>query len=185
MLLVECGPGHLPEREYAVHVVIGCFLGLDYEFVEGAGDDVVIRQARDDDGRHLRINDTLFRTAPVLLRAEALPQGELAVLPAELVPGARVFGDLPVLYGGPTLVLGEQSIELGIDVFGGAFLMLTRLEEALPGLRDPHDRFPAAESLAVRHGFLDRPIVNEYAEVVWWALRRLWPGLERPARSFR
>ena len=185
MLLVACGPEHAAEREYAVEVLLGRFLGLEYQFVTGSGEDVAIRLAGEDDGRRLLVRDVLFRTTPVLLESAALPQGDLARLPAGALAGARVFGDLPLLYGDASVSVGETTIELGVDLFGGAFVMLTRLEEAVPGPRDIHDRFPAAASLASRHAFLDRPIVNEYAEVLWWALAQLWPGLERAQRSFR
>jgi peptidoglycan/xylan/chitin deacetylase (PgdA/CDA1 family) len=34
-------------------------------------------------------------------------------------------------------------------------------------------------------GILDRPLVNEYTEVLWAALSRLWPALQRRERQFR
>lgn len=185
MLLVACGPEHAAEREYAVEVLLGRFLGLEYQLVAGSDRDVVIQLAGESDGRRLQVRDDLFRKTAVLLEDAALPQGGLERLPAGAVAGARVLGDLPVLYGDPSVSVGENAIDVGVDLFGGAFVMLTRLEEAIPGPRDAHDRFPAAASLAVRHGFLDRPIVNEYAEVLWWALQQLWPGLIRKQRSFR
>jgi hypothetical protein len=77
-----------------------------------------------------------------------------------------------------------ERIEIGLDLFGGAFTMLTRLEEAVDATRDEHDRFPAASSLAVKGGFARRPLVDEYVEVLWWALQRLWPGLERRSPPF-
>jgi len=40
--------------------------------------------------------------------------------------------------------------------------MLTRWEEYV----NNHYRFPATESLAYKQGFLDRPIINEYVEVL-------------------
>src|SRR5205823_13740837 len=58
-------------------------------------------------------------------------------------------------------------------------------EEAVRSQRDEHDRFPAAASIAEREGFLDRPLVNEYAESLWSLLRARWPRLERRARGFR
>jgi hypothetical protein len=47
--------------------------------------------------------------------------------------------------------------------------------------RDQNDRFPAAASLAVERGFLYRPIVDEYIEILWSALLKLWPQLTRPS----
>lgn len=53
-----------------------------------------------------------------------------------------------------------------LDIFAASFFMLTRWEEYVNKTRDKHDRFPAAESLAQKQGFLDRPIVNEYIETL-------------------
>src|SRR5205823_4239631 len=68
---------------------------------------------------------------------------------------------------------------------GGAFFLLTRYEEEVLTERDEHGRFPAALSLAARERFLDRPLVNEYAELLWRELRLLWPRLDRRRREFR
>jgi hypothetical protein len=52
-------------------------------------------------------------------------------------------------------------------------------------VRDKHGRFPATASLAHKAGFLDRPIVDEYIEILWSCMKRLWPCLERKRRLFR
>ena len=57
--------------------------------------------------------------------------------------------------------------------------MLSRFEELLNPVRDKHNRFPARESLAYKHSFLERPIVDEYVEILWACLKKLWPNLER------
>jgi peptidoglycan/xylan/chitin deacetylase (PgdA/CDA1 family) len=44
--------------------------------------------------------------------------------------------------------------------------MLTRWEEHVNKNRDNHNRFPATESLAFKNNFLDRPVVNEYVEML-------------------
>lgn len=77
----------------------------------------------------------------------------------------------------------DDCITLPIDVFGSAFFMLSRYEEMVTPDRDEHDRFPAWASLAYGEGFLDRPIVDEYVEVLWSAMSMLWPGLQRRARE--
>ncbi len=61
--------------------------------------------------------------------------------------------------------------------------MLSRFEEIVIAERDQHDRFPAVASLAWSAGFLYRPIVDEYAELLWCLMKRLWPGLERRRRE--
>ena len=175
MLIVECDTGHAPERRYVLDVLLGVFLGLEHRVVERPGEDVVLRR---EDGRSLAVADVLLRREGSLLERAALPRTPLARCDTAV-------GELPVLYGDPAVVVEEHSIRFGIDVFGGAFALLTRLEETVEGPTDAHGRFPASESLAVREGFLDRPLANEYAELLWWALERLWPDLQRRPRSFR
>lgn len=53
-----------------------------------------------------------------------------------------------------------------LDIFAASFFMFTRWEEYVNKTRDNHDRFPATESLAFKNGFLDRPVVNEYVEIL-------------------
>ncbi|WP_201220474.1 polysaccharide deacetylase family protein, partial [Halochromatium roseum] len=99
---------------------------------------------------------------------------------------------LPILYGDADTSPGpgraaEQGdrIDLPLDVFGAAFFMLSRYEEAVLPDRDNHDRFPATASLAQRAGFLDRPIIDEYVETLWTALHQRWPSLQRKPRQAR
>jgi hypothetical protein len=58
---------------------------------------------------------------------------------------------------------GKSSV-LPFDVFAAAFYLVTRYEEYLPHIRDEHDRFDAKDSLAYRNGFLQRPVVNIWAQ---------------------
>lgn len=89
-------------------------------------------------------------------------------------------GSIPVLWGREGFVRTEQGdAHLQLDVFGSIFFMLSRYEELVKAERDQYGRFPAAASLAVRQGFLHRPIVDEYIEILWSALIRVWPGLTR------
>jgi len=107
------------------------------------------------------------------------------------LPEALVCDDyIPVIYGqklqnGKYIQQDNEGITLGLDIFGSTFFMLTRYEEYVSKARDKHDRFPASESLALKEGFLLRPIVNEYVEILWAVIRRLWPGLKRNERVYR
>jgi hypothetical protein len=98
--------------------------------------------------------------------------------------------DLPVLFGKPLsngsfIQVAERKIHLGLDVLGSAFFMLSRYEELVSPERDKYDRFPASASIAYKARFLERPIVNEYVEILWQCLSQLWSGLERRKRHFR
>jgi hypothetical protein len=63
--------------------------------------------------------------------------------------------------------------------------MLTRYEELVVDERDGFGRFPAASSVAARGGFLGTPIVDAYVELLWDALQRTWPRLQRRPRAFQ
>ncbi|MDX5320933.1 MAG: polysaccharide deacetylase family protein [Bacteroidota bacterium] len=49
------------------------------------------------------------------------------------------------------------------DLFASSFYLVSRYEEYLDYKSDEHGRFPATESLAYKEGFLERPIVNDWA----------------------
>lgn len=190
-LVIDCGEEHLAERKYVVGVLFGEFLGLEHEVRPGAGahPDVVVRSADPSDPRRLLVADVLFSHVRDLLTEEALPISPIVVCGRQQLPAALLLGDLPLLYprspaGAACVKADEGRVDLGFDLFGGAFAMLTRLEEAVLAGRDAHGRFPASASLAARSGYSDRPLVDEYTEVLWWALARLWPNLSRTPHVF-
>jgi len=192
VLLVRVPPGYEAERRYAVDVVLGTILGLEYRLEPYAGTRTQLVVAGDEDGRSLSVVDGLFATASEdWSRKRSLPTLPLQRWQAAIdLPDAVLAADgLPVLFGtamqGHWLRDSDTGIDLGVDVFGSAFFLLTRYEELVSSERDCHGRFPAAASLASHEGFLDRPIVDEYAEIVWACLRRLFPSLERRPRSGR
>lgn len=65
-----------------------------------------------------------------------------------------------VCNGIPTLFPAPEGFSLPFDVFAATFYMLSRYEEYLPFEADAHGRFPAIQSLAYRHGFLEVPVVD-------------------------
>ena len=184
-LEVEAPGGYEPERRYILDVLLGDRLGLDWRLRLGERSDVRIAAAGDST-RSVVVPDVLFATPP----AEWLTA---AALPARPLPWREVSehdrGRLPVLYGsdspGPLILPGPGGVELTVDVFGGAFFMLSRYEERVVPARDRYGRFAAASSIAHAEGFLGLPIVDAYVEVLWSALQRLWPGLVRRPPQFR
>jgi hypothetical protein len=192
VLLVRHPPGYELERRYVTEVILTEFLGLEILIQTEERDDIVITLADGSAPTTLSLADVLFTTP----RADWLTERALPATPLRRLDHSKTalapqpFDDpIPVLYGrldpgGALVELDETGIRLGVDVFGGAFLLLTRYEELAVDLRDEHGRFPAAASLAERAGFLGRPLVNEYVELLWSALVQLWPRLLRRPRQF-
>jgi hypothetical protein len=177
-LEVEAPGSYEPERRYILDVLLGERLGLDWRLQIREREDVRIAVAGDPDHCVL-VPDVLFATPPAdWLTPSALPG-------RPLVWRER----LPVLYGAPeatALIIPQpEGVELTVDVFGTAFFMLSRFEERVVPARDRYGRFAATSSLAHAEGFLGLPIVDAYVEVLWSALQRLWPRLERRPGHFR
>jgi len=184
-LVVEAPPPHEPERRYILDVVLGDWLGLDWRLEIRERRDVAIKLDGDAGGRRLALPDTFF-AAPedTWLQPASLPATPLRrLLAPDPVPEER----LPLLFGtGDALVSGEPpALALGVDVFGSCFFMLSRYEERVLPAHDAYGRFPAAASVAEREGFLGVPLADAYADLLWAALERLWPRLERRRRDYR
>ena len=172
-----------PEREYIVSVLLREFLGLDYRIDYQNRADI---QISDGDGRCLRLADVFFRTSEAQwLTMQSLPSTKLDRFDNGQIGAADVVNDeyVPIIFGKPVADAPTPDY-FPLDIFGSAFFMLSRYEEYVINAEDHHGRFPASESIAWRNGFLERPIVNEYLELLWTSLKRLWPNLKRSPRYF-
>jgi peptidoglycan/xylan/chitin deacetylase (PgdA/CDA1 family) len=87
---------------------------------------------------------------------------------------------IPVLYGKPEFHINASGNGyLGLDVFGSAFFMMSRYEEMVLSDADLYDRFPALSSFAYKSQLLTRPIIDEYVEILWAAIKQVWPSMAR------
>jgi hypothetical protein len=123
---------------------------------------------------------------------------QLAWLPwtAVLPPGSELpaEGRIPVLFWGQGCESGnkpfaersaDDSIVFYVDILAATLFMLSRWEEVGDHPSDRHQRFPATASLAYQQGFLDRPLVDEYALIFQAWLRAILPGWQPRTSSFR
>jgi len=108
---------------------------------------------------------------------------QTASLPKQRLP---VWNGLPVLFSGrgrlDSFVKKEDHlVETNIDIVAAVFFMLTCYEEVVVDARDRFGRFPVEESLAVREDFIERPIVNEYIELLAEWMESTGLQLKRPS----
>ncbi|MCH8822442.1 MAG: polysaccharide deacetylase family protein [Planctomycetes bacterium] len=192
-LIVRTNDRYLPERRYILDVLLREFLGLEYKLVPHDLQEVHIVGEDEPFGRQLRIADVFFQTPEHdWLNPSSQPTSPLQQcrVPSQWTDTKTIDNNLPVLFGRPMqdgsyFKESDDAINIGIDIFGSAFFMLTRYEEAASKQRDSHGRFPAEQSIASREEFLERPLVNEYLEVLWSALSRLYPNIKRAERHYR
>ncbi len=194
-LRIQAPDSYRAERQYVAHVLFEEFLGLRCTLEFSDRRDVVVQLAAvgSDPAHCLRLPDVLFQTPlAAWLSAASLPRRpvtrfRLEAPWSEAQPGAP---DLVVLYApepAPSTWVSQsaQEIRIGFDLFGSAFFMLSGYEEVVSEARDKHGRFAAPSALSVQEAFVGWPVVDQYVELLWTCIARLWPGLRRRERQFR
>jgi peptidoglycan/xylan/chitin deacetylase (PgdA/CDA1 family) len=192
MLTIQIPSNFLAERTYILSVLLDEFLGLDYT-IQITTRNESSQWVLTDGIRTITLSDCLFsNTQGEWLTTKSLPQQPLKIwnLTRLNLPTLTIDSCLPIIYGQDPdqtdfFQIRDNQINLGIDIFGSSFFMLTRYEEVVKSDRDRFDRFPATASLAYQEYFLDRPIVNEYLEVLWSCINYLWPNLQRRDHQFK
>lgn len=193
-LVVRHSAGWPAEHRYILGVLVEERLGLrceteavpELEWVEIRCPEIGPR------GRVLRVGaNFLLRPVEQQLSAAAMPVLPLSGWDPALMFRGWQFGRLPVIYPARCMPLAEcrngGDVFLPVDLFGGAFFLLSRYEELVVNERDHHGRFSARSSVAAKAGFIFRPLVDEYAELLRWAVEACFPGIRcrRPQPRIR
>jgi len=117
-----------------------------------------------------------------------LPSTCLTFVPDLVVPKESSL-PAPGLAKAPKQIIIRSGLELFFeyDIPGLVYWMLARCEEVSTpaGLLDNHQRFPSIASHAFRHGYLDRPIVDEWILVLRQIVNSLWPRLSLVQTQFQ
>ena len=86
--------------------------------------------------------------------------------------------------GVPVFFQVNPSLPLPFDIFAATFYLLSRYEEYLPHVKDTFERYPAEESLAYQHKFLDKPVVDIWAYRLRDLLKEKFPDYPFKKRRF-
>ena len=79
--------------------------------------------------------------------------------------------------------VGKTST-IPFDIFAASFYLISRYEEYLPYVQDEFERFPASESLAFKHEFLKKPLIDIWAFKFLSYLQEKFPVYEYKTRKF-
>jgi len=179
LITVTLPDGFQAERAYVVHVILHELLGLEYTLRENVA---AVAYIIEFGTKRVEIRDAFFnrfRAHDAYLISEALPEEVILARSAGIENQVCIYGEDQCHVSG-------DRIACGIDIIAGAFFLLTRWEEHVVKRRDEHGRFSAEWSLAFRHGFLHRPVVNEYAELLKsWLIRMGVPTDRFRTREFQ
>jgi hypothetical protein len=98
----------------------------------------------------------------------------------------QIWEDSPILFGKPHSELIEGVMHLHADLIASTYFLISRYEEMVRrDCRDNHGRFIGKESLPVRAGFIDSPLVEEYGMLLRNELRKIGIDAPEPARALK
>ncbi|MBA2777336.1 polysaccharide deacetylase family protein [Billgrantia kenyensis] len=84
----------------------------------------------------------------------------------------------------PLIEPTREGVAVHYDILGLTYWMLSRQEEVEAQHLDRHCRFPASASHGGRHGYLERPVVDEWLAVLGQVILRQWPQVELRQHRF-
>ena len=168
------------EKSYIIEIFFRWLLKIEYRVEIHESENYLIKLPNNN---VIEIVDSFFigKEENDYLGEEVIPK-QISYVNNEFV----VDKDLPVLFGNDLVEKNEEnnrkSIKVYSDVFSSAFFIISRMEEYVIKDRDAHGRFPSDYSISKKFDFLNRPVVNEYAEMLWNIL--VYLGIEENSREF-
>lgn len=181
MINIKIPSDNLPERQYVLDIIFCEFLGLQIDV--SSDENYKNWEILLDNGAKLVFEDAFFTKFK-----DDLSYLDIKNIPQEVNFARNEFmleSDIAVIFGNDRLEITNSQITCGLDIFASSFFMLTRWEEYVNKTRDKHDRFPATASLAYKFQFLDRPVVNEYLQMLKNMLLELDRNLVFKERKYR
>ena len=168
MLIIKTPIDNLKERKYIIHIIFNELLDIKYCHKTCDSNSEIILE----NNHKLIIEDHFFsknKNDLDYLTPDSLP-AKIEYTSNDFIIGR----DIPIIFGNSSFnITDSSSITCGIDVFASIFFMISRWEEFVNPSRDVHDRFSATKSISYKNGFLNRPIVDEYVEMLWNMLMHL------------
>jgi hypothetical protein len=116
-----------------------------------------------------------------------ITEDELHIVPAGLLNEHGIRALEPAMKEGASfpMLFPTEGDDLGFDVLSASFFLASRYEEYLSGQPDSLGRYDFRRSTAFRHGFLERPLINEWMKRLRSLLRARNPGIFIPEPVFR
>lgn len=133
-----------------------------------------------------KVEDFIAHAGPKITYCKQPLQNEFHIRSHELL-FEQGFDDLEIHVqdweGVPCFFATGDRSSLPFDIFAAGFYLLSRYEEYGPHVKDEHGRFPASESLAFRHHFLELPVVDIWVQRFKQAILRRFPDTKFPIKK--
>lgn len=154
---------------YTFDLMIGDLLGLSYEFTH---DKDVFNQHQGPKFSYATEpagDELFFRAYKLLFETDIKHQ------PFTFSEFGRIKGFFSVL----------EPSAIPFDIFASAFFMVSRYKEYLPSKYDKYGRFRASQSMILKAGFIEKPMVNYYALELKGMLAERFPQLRFKENKFQ
>lgn len=96
----------------------------------------------------------------------------------------QAIDGVPFLFGEPITEKAGNTLLVKADLIASAYFLLSRYEELINCKRDEHNRFCGKDSVAGRFGFIDRPVVDEYGQLLRQWIRDAGFDMPEPENAF-
>lgn len=134
-----------------------------------------------------RVEDFIAHQGPKFSYAKQPLQSEFFVRSHELLFDEGI-SDIEISMadwdGVPCFFPCSDKSAMPYDIFAASFYLMSRYEEYLPHVKDAHGRYPASESLAGKHKFLELPVVDIWVKRLAKALKERFPEMQTQKRAF-
>lgn len=107
-----------------------------------------------------------------------LTQKSMPTLPLQNLQG------VPILFGQAETEMFGNTLLVKADIVASTFFMMTRYEELINNKRDEHGRFCGKYSVSGTNEFIDRPIIDEYGQLLRGWLRHSGMHIDEPPTQF-
>jgi hypothetical protein len=156
-----------PRLRYIAGIILEDILGLSWSVITDKrklGKHPVINYSADSIARSFKIN-------PAALLFEK------GIFPKQIV--------ISEWKGLPAFFQISAGSDLPFDIFAASFFLVARYEEYCEAEHDDYGRFSSSSSIAVKNGFLERPVVDLWAKELAKALLNKFPNLVFRRNEYR
>src|SRR4051812_39939614 len=158
-----------PRVKYAFDLIFKDIIGITYELTQSKEDFQSSSLPKINYSENNFSNELFFFSSSLLFEKGIHPQ-DISVFDWE---GSKAFFATHPRYALP------------FDPFAASFYLATRYEEYLPHKSDVLGRYDVKESIAWQKGFLQKPVVNIWANKIEEILKARYPQLEFPQKNYQ
>lgn len=153
---------------YSVEILLGSLLGLPYQITT--------------DIKYF--NNSVY---PKINYSRISFENSIQIIPCGLLmekgvrnidPEFSLWNNMPVLF------FREPNNLIPFDIFSASFYLLSRYEEYLPFRPDDHGRFNSDLSVAGKNGFLEEPVVQQWAQFLLKIMKSQFPNIVARRQKF-